>query len=78
MTRFASVEDRRQLVDTGCRKLSIVQQCILLNLGRSSFYYKPVCENEFDLGIMRVMDEIYLECPFYGSHRMVAEIRATT
>lgn len=74
MTKFTSVEDRRHLVETGNPKLSIVQQCMLLNISRSSFYYKPACENEFNLEIMRTMDEIYLECPFYGSRRMVVEL----
>lgn len=63
------------MVDPSDPKLSILQQCILLGLARSSFYYKPVGESEYNLEIMRTIDEIYLECPFYGVKRMVAELR---
>ena len=38
-------------------------------------YYKPVGESEYNLGIMRTIDEIYLECPFYGVKRIAAELR---
>lgn len=63
------------MVDPSNEDLSVLQQCILLGLARSSFYYKPVGESEYNLGIMRTIDEIYLECPFYGVKRMDAELR---
>jgi len=34
-------------------------------------YYQPMVREE-DLKIMRDIDEIYMECPFYGSRRMMA------
>ena len=51
-------------------KLSLRFQCDLLNINRSSYYYKPVCVNEVDLKIMRRIDEIYLNFPFYGSRKI--------
>ena len=63
------------MVDPSNPNLSIQQQCLLLGLARSSFYYKPVGESEHNLKIMRTIDEIYLECPFYGVKRMAAELR---
>jgi putative transposase len=51
-------------------KLSLRFQCNLLNINRSSYYYKPVCVNEVDLKIMRRIDEIYLNFPFYGSRKI--------
>lgn len=53
-------------------KLSLRSQCDLLNINRSSYYYKPVSVNEIDLKIMRRIDEIYLDFPFYGSRKITA------
>jgi putative transposase len=55
--------------------LSITQQCELLSLSRSSFYYQPVQESEFNLKLMRKIDEIYLKAPFYGSRSIVMELK---
>ena len=63
------------MVEPNDPELIVLQQCILLGLARSSFYYKPVGESEYNLKIMRTIDEIYLECPFYGVKRMAAELR---
>ena len=50
--------------------LSVVRQCRLLEVNRSSVYYRPrelSLENE---KLMRLIDEIYLEYPFKGSRRL--------
>jgi putative transposase len=46
--------------------LSIGQQCKLLSISRSSFYYTPNGETEQNLGPMRRIDEQFLEPPFFG------------
>jgi putative transposase len=46
--------------------LSIQKQCNLLDISRSSFYYEPVAEPSENLEIMRMMDELYFEAPFFG------------
>ena len=51
-------------------RLSVAQQCALLELPRSSFYYQPVAVSEDDLLLMRLLDEQYTATPFYGSRRM--------
>jgi putative transposase len=51
-------------------KLSVAQQCALLELPRSSFYYHPAAVSEEDLLLMRLLDEQYTATPFYGSRRM--------
>jgi len=51
-------------------KLSIRQQCELLEIPRSGFYYNPVEENEENLQIMRLLDEEYLKHPTHGVLRM--------
>lgn len=46
-----------------------------MNLNRSSLYYAPQPENAENLAIMRVIDQVYTEMPFYGVLRMTAELR---
>jgi putative transposase len=52
--------------------LSIVQQCELLGLARSSYYYEPVPVNAENLHLMRLLDEQYTHTPFYGTRKMTA------
>jgi putative transposase len=44
----------------------------LLGLNRSSLSYEPVGETFENLRLMRLIDEQYTACPFYGSRRMTA------
>jgi putative transposase len=52
--------------------LSVRRQCALLGLTRSGVYYRPVATPADDLRLMRLLDEQYTACPFYGSRRMAA------
>jgi putative transposase len=55
--------------------LPLSQQCQLLNLSRSSIYYKAVGNSKRDLELMRLIDEIHLRWPFLGSRRIRDELR---
>jgi putative transposase len=59
----------RKLVDNE-HTLSVRQQCELLEIHRSGFYYKPCGEKPENLEIMRLMDEHYLDHPTEGVIRM--------
>jgi len=50
--------------------ISICRQCELLQIHRSGLYYMPVPESEENLYLMRLMDEQYLNTPFYGIKRL--------
>ena len=50
--------------------LSVRNQCKLLDINRSSVYYKPKGESEENLEIMRIMDEHYMEHPAEGVLRV--------
>ena len=50
--------------------LPITQQCTILDVCRSSVYYKPVPLADRELEIMRRIDEIHLKLPFYGNRRI--------
>ena len=54
--------------------MSISHQAELLGISRSSFYYTPVVD-EYDLLLMRMIDEHYTQTPFYGSRKMAAHLR---
>jgi putative transposase len=56
-------------------QFSIVEQCALLKVPRSTLYYKPKPVSDDDLALMRRMDEIYTKWPFYGARKMAAELR---
>jgi putative transposase len=48
----------------------------LLGISRSGFYYVPVGESEENLLLMRRIDEQYTKAPFFGSRKMVEQLRA--
>ena len=52
--------------------MSIAQQCELLGLARSTYYYEPMPESEENLLLMRLLDEQYTRTPFYGTRKMTA------
>ena len=54
----------------------MTRQCALLGLARSTAYYQPACESEENLRLMRLLDEQYLQTPFYGSRRMTVWLRS--
>jgi putative transposase len=54
--------------------LPVARRCRLLEIPRSSAYYKPAPVPAQDAVLMRAMDEIHLELPFYGSRRMCDEL----
>jgi putative transposase len=56
-------------------QVSVSRQCQLLDLSRSSVYYKPVEIAPQDLALMRLIDEQYLRTPFYGSRSMTRHLR---
>jgi putative transposase len=50
--------------------LSITRQCELLELSRSTCYYRPRVASAENLAYMRQIDELYLRAPFFGSRKM--------
>src|SRR6184192_7850 len=64
--------ERRGLVERESPALSILQQCRLLAVSRSTVYRKPAEVSAEDLAIMALIDRQYLARPYYGSHRMAA------
>jgi putative transposase len=56
--------------------LSIVRQCRLASIGRSTFYHVPRGESPENLALMAEIDRQFLEIPFYGARQMMWHLRA--
>jgi len=65
------------MVKTTHPRLSIVRQCMLLGIGRSSFYYAAMGESPRNLELMRRIDEQFLERPFFGARQVARRLRLT-
>ena len=55
---------KRAEVEKESLMMSVVRQCGLLELSRSTFYYQSLGENVFNLGLMRLIDEQFTKRPF--------------
>jgi len=56
--------------------LSIVRQCRLASISRSTFYHVPRGESGRNLALMGMIDRQFLETPFYGARQMTWHLRA--
>jgi len=63
------LEFKRELVEAAHQQISVRRQCQLLGLNRTSLYYEPQVETVENLELMRLLDEQYTRCPFYGVRR---------
>jgi putative transposase len=50
--------------------LSVSRQCALLEIARSSFYYRPRPESAEELDLLKRLDRIFTDHPVYGSRRL--------
>lgn len=62
------------LINKDMKRIPVMRQCELLDLPRSSYYYEPQPETIQNLDLMRRMDELHLNHPYYGVLRMQAEL----
>lgn len=51
-------------------ELSIARQAKLLEVSRSSVYYRPKPESQEELDLLKRLDELFTENPMYGSRRL--------
>jgi len=63
------------LIELNQPELSIRQQCDLVGLNRSSFYYQAAGESELNLTLMRLIDVQYTQTPFYGWPKMTVYLQ---
>jgi putative transposase len=60
---------RKEMVDRK-QSITVMRQCELLNLPRSTFYHSPGHVADDELQIMSLIDRCHLKYPFYGSRRI--------
>lgn len=62
------------MIDRG-GKLAVRRQVQLLGLSRSSAYYRRRPVSARELKLMRRIDELHLEAPFFGARKIAAQLR---
>ena len=62
------------MIRKGRDRISKRRQCELLDLNRSTAYYKPVPVSESALRLMHRTDELFTESPFFGSRRLTEHL----
>lgn len=65
VSEFTALQ-RRNLVDFKDVELSVLQQAELLEINRSSLYYKPAAPSSDDILIKKHIDKIYTAHPDFG------------
>jgi putative transposase len=60
----------RKLIEPAHEQICIQRQCELVGLVRSMWYYQPKPESPEDLHLMKLLDEKYMERPYFGVLRM--------
>jgi putative transposase len=65
-----TLEEKRNAIEPANKKIPVYRQCELLGLSRSSLYYKPRGETEYNEMLMNLIDKQYVETPFYGVDKM--------
>jgi putative transposase len=62
-------------LDRNSSKLSIRRQCQLLGLCRATIYRERAEESGDNLELMRLLDRMYTEHPYFGVERMTRELK---
>lgn len=77
LSSSVSLKNKKELVETGLKSISITRQCELLQMNRSTLYYEEKPISEYDLKIMKRIDKIYTDISStYGyryMHRQLLE-----
>ena len=66
---------KREMIQRVHPKLSISQQCKLVRLNRSAFYYRPVGIDAATLSMMKELDRVFAKYRFFGSRQIAAYLR---
>jgi putative transposase len=64
--------ERAECIDSDNDQLSVRQQCELLEVNRSTLYYEPVGPSDDTLDLLKSIDRIFTDTPFYGARRIQA------
>lgn len=68
-------EQRQQLIDSDHAELSLRQQCELLQVNRSTLYYKAAEISKDTVDLLNEIREIWARYPFFGYRRITKELK---
>lgn len=68
-------DERWSWIDPDSLQLSLTDQCEILDLARSSWYYRPVAPDAAEIALLNLLDEEYTRRPFYGSRKLLVYLR---
>jgi len=63
------------MLDRNEKGITVKKQAELLEVNRTSVYYRPVQKPDPDIEIMHMIDEIYTRWPHYGYRRITKELQ---
>ena len=63
------------MIEPANKEVSISNQCFLLSVSRSGWYYQEKGESALNLKLMKLIDEQFLKTPFYGSRQMTKYLK---
>ena len=63
------------MVDPQHPTLPVKRQCQLVSISRSCYYGTRQGESDLNLTLMRLIDEQFMETPFYGSRQMARHLK---
>jgi putative transposase len=69
-------EQRRQLIEADHAQLSLRRQSALLQVNRSTLYYKATGNAVDDISLLNEMRSLWGRYPFYGYRRLTKELQA--
>ena len=67
-----SLAQKRSMIQRDHPDLSVSQQCKLVQLSRSAFYYTLVGIDADTLAMMKEIDRVFTKYPFFGSRQLAA------
>ena len=69
-------EIRQQWIDPLNKDLSVRRQCDLLQVNRSTIYYKAYATSADDTSLLNEIRDIWERYPFYGYRRITIELQS--
>jgi putative transposase len=66
--------DRRDMIQPDHPKLSLSAQCRVLNISRSTLYYRPLPASVETLALMKSIDKLFTKYQFFGSRQIAVSL----
>lgn len=67
--------DKKKLIEPNHEKISIIRQCDLLGINRSGYYYQPKPISLETISLMKRIDTIYTDKPYYGYPKITKQLQ---